>query len=146
MADVGDRARRDRSDRGALVERIVERLVGSAGRSVVLRGPAGIGKTHLAEAVLTRLAGLATEERPAIRRVTGGEAQRHLDFGALLHLLSIDDPPVAAEFELVQRLRRGLVEQAATTVVLVDDVGLLDVKSAAIIEGLVRSHDVTLLA
>lgn len=125
-----------------LVARVVEHLSADPGRSVVLQGPAGIGKTHLANAVLDHLVALAPEVRPSIRRVAGGEALRHLDFGALLHLLSLDDSPVTAEFELVQRFRRSIVQQAHRTVLLIDDVGLLDVKSAAIIESLLRTGDV----
>ena len=125
-----------------LVDRAVELLSAQPGRSVVLRGPAGIGKTHCADAVLTQLAALDPTARPAIRRAAGGEALRHLDFGALLHLLSFDGPPVTAEFELVQRFRRSIVQQAGRTVLLVDDVGLLDVKSAAVIESLLRTGDV----
>lgn len=129
--------------RRGLVARVAELLTASPARSVVFRGPAGIGKTYVAQAVLNRLATIAP--RPAIRRVTGGEAQRHLDFGALMHFLDLDAPPVSAEFELVQRLRRGLVEQATPTVVCIDDVGMLDRKSAAVIESVLRSGDVTVL-
>ncbi len=129
--------------RDALVSHLLEQLTGNPPRSVVLRGPAGIGKSHLAQRVLDALS--ARPDPVAIRRVFAGEAQQYLDFGALLHLLPLDAPPVSAEFELVQRLRRGLVEQAAQTVVSIDDVGMLDRKSAAIIEGLVRAGDITVL-
>lgn len=128
------------ADRDALVEHLVATLTGSPPRSVVLRGPAGIGKSHVAERVVEALAGVV-----AVRRVFAGEAQRSLDFGALLHLLPLDAPPVSAEFELVQRLRRGLVEQAARTVVSIDDAGMLDRKSAAVVDGLVRAGDITVL-
>lgn len=131
------------SDRDALVERLVGLLTGTSPRSVVLRGPAGIGKSHVAERVLHALA--SGSSAVAVRRVFAGEAQQLLDFGALLHLIPLDAPPVSAEFELVQRLRRGLVEQASRTVVSIDEVGMLDRKSAAIIDGLVRAGDITVL-
>ena len=131
-------------DRAALVDTLVGSLTATPPRSVVLRGPAGIGKTYVADRVVERLS--ATSTRVAVRRVFAGEAQQFLDFGALLHLLPLDAPPVGAEFDLVQRLRRGLVEQATPTVVVVDDVGMLDRKSAAVLESLIRAGDVAVLA
>ena len=124
---------------------LVDRLTGPAPRSIVLRGTAGIGKSHLANAIADRLVAHTTAP-VAVRRVYGGESQQFLDFGALLHLLPLDAPPVTAEFELVQRLRRSLVEQAVPTVVVVDDVGMLDRKSAAVLEGVLRAGDVVVLA
>ena len=124
---------------------LADRLTGPARRSVVLRGPAGIGKSHLANAIADLLLSESSGQ-VAVRRVYGGESQQFLDFGALLHLLPLDAPPVTAEFELVQRLRRSLVEQAVPTVVVVDDVGMLDRKSAAVLEGVLRAGDVAVLA
>ncbi len=40
------------ADRDALVARVTALLTGTPRRSVVLRGPAGIGKSHVAERVL----------------------------------------------------------------------------------------------
>ncbi|WP_040495683.1 helix-turn-helix transcriptional regulator [Ilumatobacter nonamiensis] len=131
------------TDRNALVEHVVARLTSQPARSIVLRGPAGIGKSHAAGLILDRLAESSTGV--AVRRVHAGSAQQALEFGALLHLLPMDAPPVGAEFELVQRLRRGLVEQATPTVVGVDDVGMLDHKSAAILEGLIRAGDIAVV-
>lgn len=135
----------DQGSREADIGELVDRLMGPGRRSVVLRGPAGIGKSHLANAIADRLLAAPTGQ-VAVRRVYGGESQQFLDFGALLHLLPLDAPPVAAEFELVQRLRRSLVEQAVPTVVVVDDVGMLDRKSAAVLESVVRAGDVAVLA
>lgn len=145
--------------RDALVREVVELLCGHASggegsratrasgakrrRSVVLRGPAGIGKSHLASQVADELEGVAAV---AVRRVSGGESQQFLDFGALLHLLPLDGAPVTAEFELLQRLRQGLVEHDTATVVVVDDVGMLDRKSAAVLESLIRAGDISVLA
>ncbi|MGA9276588.1 LuxR C-terminal-related transcriptional regulator [Ilumatobacter sp.] len=130
--------------RDALVDQVVETLTSDRARCIVLRGPAGIGKSHVADRVVERLR--APLSPVAVRTVHAGVAQQALEFGALLHLLPIDAPPVAAEFELVQRLRRGLVEQATATVVSIDDVGMLDHKSAAILEGLIRAGDITVIA
>jgi DNA-binding NarL/FixJ family response regulator len=132
------------TDRDALVEWIVAEVTGDPARSFVLRGPAGLGKSYVAAQVVDRLD--RTDSGVAVRRVYAGEAQQALDFGALLHLLPADGPPVTAEFELIQRLRRGLVAQATPTVLVVDGVSLLDQKSAAIIEGLIRGGDVTVVA
>lgn len=132
------------TDRVALVDHAVAALTAQPARSIVLRGPAGIGKSHAAAQIVKRLTGPSSPV--AVRRVHAGSAQRALEFGALLHLLPIDAPPVGAEFELVQRLRRGLVEQATNTVVSIDDVGMLDHKSAAILEGLIRAGDIAVVA
>ncbi|BAN03881.1 helix-turn-helix transcriptional regulator [Ilumatobacter coccineus] len=129
--------------RADVVARLVDRL-GSAERptSVVLRGPAGIGKSHLAAAVAARLA----ERGLPVRRAAGGEAQRQLGFGALLHLLPADAAPVSVEFELVQRLRSALISQAHTAVLVVDDIALLDDRSAGLIEGVLLHGDVVVVA
>lgn len=137
----------DHHGRCALVREVVELLTNDgAKRSVVLRGPAGIGKSYVATMVAAELEKRPLDTAVAVRRVFGGESQQFLDFGALLHLLPLDAAPVTAEFELVQRLRRGLVEQATPTVVVVDDVGMLDRKSAAVMESLVQAGDITVLA
>ena len=127
--------------REELAGQLAARLVRSDARSVVLRGPAGIGKSRMLELVMGNVAAPY-----AVRKVSGGAAQQHLDFGALLPLLDPDAAPVSAEFELVQQLRRGLVEHAVSTVVFVDDVELLDVKSAGVLEGLAMSGAIVVVA
>lgn len=111
-------------------------------RSIVLRGPAGIGKSHLAREVASRLADGGTP----VRRAAGGEAQRRISFGALLHLLPPDGEPVSVEFELVQRLRSALISQARTAVLVIDDIALLDDRSAGLIESVLLQGDVVVLA
>lgn len=114
-------------------------------RSVVLRGPAGIGKSHTLRAVLARLA----ELEPAARvvRLAGGVGVRSIAFGALMPLLPADGEPVSVEFELVQRLRSAMVAQGdVVSVVAIDDVGLLDEKSAGLIEMLLRQGDIVVVA
>ncbi|MFN3257185.1 MAG: LuxR C-terminal-related transcriptional regulator [Ilumatobacter sp.] len=115
---------------------------GAERRSIVMRGPAGIGKSYLARAVASSL---ATAGVP-VRRAAGGAAQRHLAFGALVHLLDVDDTPISIEFELIQRLRSALIAQAATAVLVVDDVALLDDQSAGLIESVMLQGDVVVLA
>lgn len=131
--------------RESIVDELVDLFRAPAPRSVVLRGPAGIGKSHIARAVADRLESEAGRD-VAVRRLFGGESQQFLDFGALLHLLPLDAPPVAAEFELIQRLRSALVARSVPTVVVIDDVGLLDRNSAAVLEGVLRAGDISVLA
>ena len=135
---------RDGTQRGEVVDRALRALDpgGDRSGSVVLRGPAGIGKTHLANEIVERL----RRDGVAIRRITGGDAQRRLAFGALLHLVPADSGPVTVEFELVQRLRAALTEQGSTSVLVVDDVGLLDERTAGLIESVVLQGDAVLLA
>ncbi|MEM1333613.1 MAG: LuxR C-terminal-related transcriptional regulator [Actinomycetota bacterium] len=134
--------------RPALVERVQDAVVdsdGTPGRSVVLRGPAGIGKSHVARAVVEQLA--RTGHETSVVRVAGSAAARSLSFGSLLPLLPVDADPIAVEFELVQRLRAVLVPQQVTNrVVVVDDVGFVDEKSAGLLELLLRQGDVVVLA
>ena len=126
-----------------LTERHARTLAAPDAPSLVLRGPAGIGKTHLAAAIADALDASGVR----VRRTSGGGAQRRLAFGALLHLLPPSDQPVGVEFELVQRLRRALVgEHDGTSVLVVDDIGLLDDKSAGLVESLLLHGDVLLLA
>lgn len=125
------------------VARLVDRLTDpKSPTSVVLRGPAGIGKSHIASAVAAELA----ERGVPVRRAAGGEAQRQLGFGALLHLLPADSAPVSVEFELVQRLRSALISQTHTAVLVVDDIALLDDRSAGLIEGVLLNGDVVVVA
>lgn len=135
---------RESERRVAVATRLIEQLSQptNAPRSVVLRGPAGIGKSHLARDIATGL----EEAGVPVRRVAGGEAQRSLAFGALLHLLPPSDTPVVVEFELVQRLRSSLVARGHTAVVVVDDIALLDDRSAGLIESVILQGDVVLLA
>lgn len=129
--------------RSDVASELVERLSsqGSAG-SIVLRGPAGIGKSHLAREVASRL----VDGGAPVRRAAGGEAQRRISFGALLHLLPPGGEPVSVEFELVQRLRSALISQARTAVLVIDDIALLDDRSAGLIESVLLQGDVVVLA
>ncbi|MEL6891300.1 MAG: LuxR C-terminal-related transcriptional regulator [Actinomycetota bacterium] len=146
-----------RPSRDQLVADVVARLIGTASSpiSVVLRGPAGIGKSHTARQVLAALvAEGAVEDGEAsgvqsitIRRLAGGAGVQSIAFGALLPALPPDLEPVNVEFELVQRLRAALVPQGVDhRVIAIDDIGLIDEKSAGLIEMLLRHGDITVLA
>src|SRR5690349_2622890 len=71
---------------------VVQALRGEPGNVVVL-GPAGIGKTHLASVVAAELgdAGLG------VRRVVGSSASMRIPLGALAPLLPILPQPESAE-------------------------------------------------
>jgi len=139
-----------------LVDQLADRIVepaadvapttdGSVPRSVVLRGPAGIGKSHAAGVLVQRVAELDPAAR--VVRLAGGVGLRSIAFGALMPLLPPDGEPVSVEFELVQRLRSAMVAQGgALSVVAIDDVGLLDEKSAGLIEMLLRQGDIVVVA
>lgn len=134
---------RESEGRSDVASELVRQLsIGASARSIVLRGPAGIGKSHLTRDVAKRL----TDNGVPVRRAAGGEAQRRLSFGALLHLLPADGDPVSVEFELVQRLRAALISQARTAVLVIDDIALLDDRSAGLIESVLLQGDVVLLA
>lgn len=132
--------------RDALVDRVVGHLVATGDRrSVVLRGPAGIGKSHTARAVVDHLS--QRGDGCSVVRLAGGVGVRSIAFGALMPLLPADAEPVSVEFELVQRLRAAMVTQGVSCrVVVIDDVGFLDEKSAGLVEVLVRQGDIVVLA
>ena len=134
---------RELTSRSDVVVGLVGRL-GDEGRSrsVVLRGPAGIGKTHVARSAADSLEARGVP----VRRASGGAAQRRLAFGALLHLLPASAEPVSVEFELIQRLRSALVAQGDTAVVVIDDIALLDERSAGLIESVLLQGDIVVLA
>ena len=137
--------------RRELADDLAARLVADEPRSCVLRGPAGIGKSHMSRAVAELVQatgdGASPERSVVVRSLSGGAAVRSLAFGALLSLLPPDASPVAVEFELVQRLRAAMVPQGVDRrILVVDDVDQLDEKSAGLIELLVRQGDVVVVA
>ena len=117
-------------------------------RSLVLAGPAGVGKSRLASELIERCkrAGFATE------RITATAASASLPFGALAPVL----PPFDAEAvgrvddkaELLRRTAVGLVERAAPRrlVFFVDDAHLLDAASATLVHQLVTTESAVVIA
>src|SRR5262249_16428055 len=108
------------------------RLLADGSPGVIIAGPAGVGKTHVARPWLE----LAKHGGFATLHVTATKAAAGLPFGALATLLptavagdrrSSDD-----RTELIRRSAAALIEQAGTKrlVILVDDVHLLDDLSA----------------
>ena len=107
-----------------------------AGRSVVLAGEAGVGKSRLAAAI----AMAATEGGRTTLRVVGSESAATIPFGALAPLMPRTEDardPLA----LLQSVRDDLKAQGDGSPVLlwVDDAHLLDAGSATLVQQLVVS-------
>ena len=135
-------------------------LVDSACPGVILAGPAGVGKTHVARACL-ELAGRAGF---GTLHITATQAAAALPFGALATLLPTPDVrdgvgPHGAlhaggpggiddRADMIRRSAAALLEKAGTQrlVILVDDVHLLDDVSATLIHQLASRNLAFVLA
>ena len=115
---------------------------------VVLHGPAGVGKTRLAEEALR----LAERAGRRVERAVGHPATKEIPLGALAHLLPAD---LTAELGVGDDERTGLFHAARAElrrqagddrlVLLVDDLDLLDDTSVAVLVPLVMSRTVFLV-
>ena len=133
--------------REAELREFVGRVVHDRG-SLVLAGPAGVGKTRLAQDLCERCkrAGLC------VVRVNGTSASKSIPFGALASLL----PPVDRELsgrvdakaDLLRRIAATLVETAAPRrlVLFVDDAHLLDDASATLVHQLAATTAASVVA
>lgn len=130
--------------RMVLVNELVARCRGAEPGSVLLHGPAGIGKSHTAAAAIDVIAAAGGQTL----RIAAGHAQQHLPFGAVLHLLDADAPPSPSTLELTQRLRARFRRGAdgRPTTVWVDDIDALDARSAALLENALLHGDIVILA
>jgi DNA-binding CsgD family transcriptional regulator len=139
-------------DRWPLVGRwdeldVVERAVATgAANGVVLFGPAGVGKTRLADEMRRQLerAGRTT------RRAVASSATAATPFGAVAHLLPSeiagsgapgDDPA-----DVFRRATDAFAAEGAPPVLVVDDLHLLDATSLALLTQLVANGLVFLIA
>jgi ATP/maltotriose-dependent transcriptional regulator MalT len=127
----------------------LQRLYRAAGTGgVVLHGPAGVGKTRLAEEALSQV------ERTGnpVGRVVGHPATRAIPLGALAHLLpgnlvhdlGVGDDERTALFHAA-RAALGRVSGEGRLALLVDDLDLLDDTSMAVLVPLVVSRRLFLL-
>src|SRR4051812_44077174 len=112
-------------------------LADARAHGFVIHGPAGVGKTRLADQCLALAADRAGR---FVARATATEGSRPVPLGALAHLL----PDGAAEerdnlVAVVSRVRAVLREQAVSgpLVLFVDDLHLLDGTSATLVGQLV---------
>jgi DNA-binding CsgD family transcriptional regulator len=122
----------------------IKTLSGREPRSVVLAGPAGVGKSRLAIEVMSllRQRGWATKDVLA----TKGAAA--IPFGALSHLLRADGSAARGMVDLLGRAERSLLGEAESrrVALLVDDAHLLDPGSAALVHQLVSTRATVVLA
>lgn len=111
--------------------------------AVVIYGPAGVGKTRLAE---TCLALAEASGRPTARVVASHAASR-LPMGALAPILPPSLPGDATPAALLGRAREELLSLGTKGLVLfVDDAHLLDLSSAVLLSQLLEAGAVFLMA
>ncbi|WP_030670518.1 ATP-binding protein [Streptomyces sp. NRRL B-1347] len=115
---------------------------GNAGGGVVLAGEAGVGRTRLARAVLTRArrAGRATCWLSATRACAA------IPFGALLPLIAGDEPSGTDPMAVLHHAVRRAARHRPPLVVGVDDAHLLDEESAWVIHQLALRGLVSVVA
>ncbi|MGD9701216.1 MAG: AAA family ATPase [Acidimicrobiia bacterium] len=134
--------------RTAQLEELGRHYRDPARAGVVLHGPAGVGKTRLAEEALR----LAERAGRRVERAVGHPATREIPLGALAHLLPAD---LTNELGVGDDERTGLFHAARTElrrlagddrlVLLVDDLDLLDDTSVAVLVPLVMARTVFLV-
>jgi DNA-binding CsgD family transcriptional regulator len=134
--------------RSAQLEELGRHYRDPARAGVVLHGPAGVGKTRLAEEALR----LAERGGRTVSRAVGHPATQEIPLGALAHLLPAD---LTNELGVGDDERTGLFHAARAElrrlagddrlVLLVDDLDLLDDTSVAVLMPLIMSRTVFLV-
>ncbi|MFI6318908.1 AAA family ATPase [Nonomuraea sp. NPDC050556] len=115
--------------------RVLSELAAPGSRGVALIGPAGMGRTRLAQEVL---AAVKRRGRDA-EWLVASRAAATLPFGATASLLPLDEPlDCTAPYEYVRRVIRHLETHARASplVLVIDDAHLLDLASAALVHQL----------
>lgn len=127
--------------RKPLVDRL-RRAVFRDGRSIVLRGAPGVGKSSLVRHVIAR-----PKHSHVVVRISTSPRGAKLRFGAFASHLGAAGP-AASDAQTLNAISAALRHEAdgARLVLVVDDVQFLDDPSAAAIDQMVRSGDVQLVA
>jgi ATP/maltotriose-dependent transcriptional regulator MalT len=111
---------------------------------VVLYGPAGVGKSRLADAMVAA----AEQHGRLTARVTGSAAAALMPLGALAPVLPHDLDATASARDLFEQTRSGLQSLGGDErlVLLVDDAHLLDTSSAVLLTQLIDAGAVFVVA
>ncbi|WP_165960568.1 LuxR C-terminal-related transcriptional regulator [Actinocrispum wychmicini] len=123
--------------RGEEIASLHDTLADAAAHTVVLAGPAGVGKTRLVE----EFAGQAAASGRVTCWVTGTKTLATVAFGAFAHLL----PASSAEEPTPAQVMRMAVDEfarrasTAGLVLCVDDAHLLDASSAVLVHTMARN-------
>ncbi|RTL09522.1 MAG: ATP-binding protein [Acidimicrobiia bacterium] len=117
------------------LERLAQALADERCRCCVLRGPAGTGKTRLAQECLAR----AEARGFTGRRVLATASARSVPLGAMAALV----PPLGSEVNPLGAALRALRAEAAGSplVLVVDDAQWLDETSAALVHQVVADGE-----
>ncbi|MFF0143448.1 LuxR C-terminal-related transcriptional regulator [Streptomyces sp. NPDC005227] len=117
-----------------------EELSANRIRGWLICGPAGVGKTRLTEEFLALA---AADKRPTAKAVASRAAAK-VPLGAIAHILpaSVDMTDPVQGFRTVAQ---ALSERSQPTVILVDDLHLLDSSSAALLGQLLDSGTIVLI-
>jgi DNA-binding CsgD family transcriptional regulator len=129
--------------RGEELDAVVAALSDPRCQGVLVSGPAGVGKTRLAEEALAAARGRGR----VVGRVTATSGAAAVPLGALVPLLPAPSgaPDPVALFDRTAAAFRDRADGDAF-VLLVNDVHLLDVTSAVLLGQLLDAHAVVLLA
>jgi DNA-binding CsgD family transcriptional regulator len=130
--------------RGSELDGFAASLDESRTNVVVLYGPAGVGKSRLADAFLAA----AEEQGRLTARVTGSTAAARMPLGALAPVLPHDIDATSSARDLFDRTRSELQSLGGEgrLVLLVDDAHLLDTSSAVLLTQLIDAGAVFVVA
>ena len=129
--------------RAVELERAMELLRAPSMRSVLLAGPAGVGKSRLLGDLLVRL----ERSDVAVAHVCATRSASSIPFGALAPLLPVDDLLADSIVGVLQRAAKAIASRGRgrEVVLAVDDAHLLDDASATLVHQLALDGTVRVL-
>ncbi|MFD4242965.1 LuxR C-terminal-related transcriptional regulator [Streptomyces sp. NPDC058525] len=129
--------------RDSEIETFDQAWAGRRHRAVVIVGPAGVGKSRLAEEYLAR----AVRAGWSGGRATASAAAATIPLGAIAHLLppEVDLSDPVKGFAVATRVLAGQAKRRARRALLIDDLHLLDAASAALLHGVVEASAARLI-